>query len=636
MSSFPSKRKPKKHFSRLISTNSAQKGIRRWAIALICTVSFNPLAIAAVSGQTTHQAPSPNQSTQEQHLETPASQQILITQQDSDSTPPPPSTATSTPEAGTNWPMMLPSLLSRSQNSEIAHEVVKLDGRTMFSVAPLTQDRGEIIERHLKIVLQSNFDLKTLKVYYQILNRLPVIYVSWDNQPEPIYILTVTSVDAEFQGLDSETLANRWTQEIKQALNLAYTERQPAAFKKQVMRAGLVIFIMILSSCSLISMRQRLQKKHDKITEQIPPEPEANQLDPHADIAEPSENSPEAAEALATVLQKRMTLLQKRNFIEIEQGLVPVGQVGIWVIGTYITLGIFPYTRWLQPVIISIFPIPVQLIITAISTYVAIRLIRIAINRFFAVLENRKFQLAGTSEQRISLRFSTFSRVFQNLSSGLMIGIGTLVGLSAIGINIGPLLAGAGILGLGISLGSQSLIKDTINGFFVLLEDQYAVGDVIVVGDVGGLVENMNLRITQLRNGEGRLITIPNSAITIVQNLSKEWARVDLTLDVSYQSNVDQALAVIQEVMDEIYDETEWREKIIAPPEVLGIDRMDHAGIMIRVWIRVKPLQHWSVGRECRRRLKTRLDAVGICIGTPQQTLLFNNSLELLSLKDSN
>jgi small conductance mechanosensitive channel len=267
---------------------------------------------------------------------------------------------------------------------------------------------------------------------------------------------------------------------------------------------------------------------------------------------------------------------------------------------------------------------------------VAIRLSRIAINRFFAVLENRNVQLAGTSEQRRTLRFSTFSNVLKNLSSGLMIGVGILVSLSAIGINIAPLLAGAGILGLGISLGSQNLIKDTINGFFVLLEDQYAVGDVIVVGDVGGMVENMNLRITQLRNGEGRLITIPNGAITVVQNLSKEWARVDLTFDISYQSDVEPALALIQEVMDEIYNDVEWREKIIAPPEVLGIDRMDHAGMMIRVWIRVKPLQHWSVGRECRRRLKPRLDAAGISIGIPQQTLMFNNSLELLSLKDGN
>jgi small conductance mechanosensitive channel len=157
------------------------------------------------------------------------------------------------------------------------------------------------------------------------------------------------------------------------------------------------------------------------------------------------------------------------------------------------------------------------------------------------------------------------------------------------------------------------------------------VGDVIVVGDVGGLVENMNLRITQLRNGEGRLITIPNGAISIVQNLSKEWARVDLTIEVSYDSNVDKVLAVLQELADDIYSQRQWREKIIDRPEVLGIDDIDHAGILIRIWIKTKPLQHWSVGREFRRRIKILLDDMQIDIGVPQQSVVFQSSLELLN-----
>ena len=647
MSRFPSSQKSKRYLSRLTIAHIDPLKIRRWAIALIFTVSFNPVAIDTVSGQTDSSPQNPATSQESLIAQ-------IIAQQDYEPKPGPAATETSTPETeskskrkpaakepsslltGKSWQTILPPVLAPTQNSAIVFEPVRLDGRTIFSVASSTKDRVEIIERHLRTVLHSNFDPKTLKVYYQILNSLPVIYVSWENHPEPIYILTVTNADAQSQGVDLVTLANRWTEEIKQILRLAYQERQPAALKQQVTQAGIVILIVILSSGSLISIRQRLQKKHEQILAEIPPEPEANAIAVNAEIADRPNNFPEYPEDLEALLQKRVTLLQKLNFNEIEHSLVPVGQVGTWGVGTYIALGIFPYTRWLQPVITSILPIPIQLTVTIVSTYVAIRLSGIVINRFFAVLEKRNFQLAGTSEQRQNLRFSTFSRVFRNLSSGLMISVGILVSLSAIGINIAPLLAGAGILGLGISLGSQNLIKDTINGFFILLEDQYAVGDVIVIGDVGGLVENMNLRITQLRNGEGRLITIPNSAITVVQNLSKDWARVDLTLDVSYQSDVDRALATIQEVVDEIYQDTEWREKIIAPPEVLGIDRMDHAGIMIRVWIRVKPLQHWSVGRECRRRLKKRLDVVGISIGTPQQTLLFNNSLELLSLKNNN
>lgn len=632
-------------------------------IAIACAVSFNPLTTSAAWSQTKPRTPSIASTAAPQLLAQTHSPTTSIAQTnspnetetsspatDSDSSNTPSESAPKTgsipilnpitnPTNRTNWSIILPSLLSPRPNQEIMAVPVRLDGRTIFSVAPLTNNRAEIIENNLKIVLHSNFDPKTLKVYDEIVNSLPVIYVSGavsgENESKRIYISTVTNLDAEIQGTTTQTVASQWNEQIKQALQEADTERQPEALKKQAVWAALVIFIIILSNLTLISLRQQLQKEHENIESKIPPEPAVQDITTNANLSESPENSSENPEAVATLLQERITLLQKRNFNEIKQGLVPFGQGGIFGVGTYIVFGMFPYSRWLQPVIISILPIPLQLIVTGISTYVAIRVSRMAINRFFAALENRKFKSLGTSE-RLNLRFSTFSRVFKNLSSGLLITVGIFVGLSVIGINIGPLLAGAGILGLGISLGAQNLVKDTINGFFILFEDQYAVGDVIVVGDVGGLVENMNLRITQLRNGEGRLITIPNSAITVVQNLSKEWARVDLTLDVSYQTNVDRAFAVIQEVVDEVYNEPEWREKIIAPPEVLGIDRMDHAGLMIRVWIKVKPLQHWVVGRECRRRLKSRLDQSGISIGIPQQNVFFNNSLDLLPLKDDN
>lgn len=642
------------HHNKMARKHPRKKPPRKtlMAIAIACTLSFNPSAISAAWSQT---EPTPPNTTSTSEPLTKAQtnpQPALVTPTNSSDQPKASSPATSsTPPlfkpvtkstARTSWQIILPPLLSANQNQKITPAPVRLDGRIIFSIAPLTNNRTEIIEHHLKTVLQSNFEPNTLKVYYETVNGLPVIYVSWQNQPQPIYILTVTNLDAEIQGIDLETLAYQWIQEIQQALKNAELERQPEALKKQAMSAAVVIFIIILSNLTLVSMQQKLQKDHKKIEIKITPETADKETETKTNISESSENYldslenfSESSEAVNPLLQQRITLLQKRNFNEIQQGLVPLGQGGVLGVGTYVVLGIFPYSRWLQPIIISLLPIPLQLIFTGLSTYLAIRIGRMAIDRFFAALENRKFKSIDNSE-RLALRFSTFSRVLKNLSSGLLITVGIFVGLSVIGINIGPLLAGAGILGLAISLGSQNVIKDTINGFFVLLEDQYAVGDVIAVGDVGGLVENMNLRITQLRNGEGRLITIPNSSITIVQNLSKEWARVDLTLDVSYQTNIDQAFAVIQEVVDEIYNEPEWREKIIAPPELLGIDRMDHAGLMIRVWIKVKPLQHLIVGRECRRRLKTRLDQSGISIGIPQQTLFVNNALELLSLKDNN
>lgn len=662
-------------------------------IAIACAVSFNPLATSAAWSPTKANPQSSTGSNIEQQFlgkslaqTNPANAPGEGETSNTDSNTDPESNS----ETGTNQPVSpiistswqrtiasLLSLFSGQSNAEITAVPVRLDGRTVFSVPPSINNRAEIIERRLQAVIQTviqqgNFEPSTLKVetkpahtenssaaQTEIDPNVWIIYVSWPNQQhqQEMEIFRITTRDAaEIQGNDPETLAKELAQEIEAELQIAYTERQPESLKKQTVSASLVIFVMLLSNFSLISLRQNLQKEQEEIDKKIIDLPELKSgliiTSPKAEIAEktsdenPDENpdknfdknpdeNPDDNSEYSNTLKQQISLLQKRNFNEIQQGLAPLAQGGVFAVGTYIVLGIFPYSRWLQPLVISILPIPLRLIFTGISTYVAIRISRMAINRFFAALENRNFKSMSNSE-RLTLRFSTFSRVAKNLSSGLLITVGTLVALSVIGINIGPLLAGAGILGLGISLGAQNLVKDTINGFFILFEDQYAVGDVIVVGDVGGLVENMNLRITQLRNGEGRLITIPNSAITVVQNLSKEWARVDLTLDVSYQTNVDRAFAVIQEVVDEVYNEPEWREKIIAPPEVLGIDRMDHAGLMIRVWIKVKPLQHWIVGRECRRRLKTRLDREGISIGIPQQNVFFNNSLDLLPLKDDN
>ena len=124
------------------------------------------------------------------------------------------------------------------------------------------------------------------------------------------------------------------------------------------------------------------------------------------------------------------------------------------------------------------------------------------------------------------------------------------------------------------------------------MEDQYAVGDVIVVGALGGFVENMNLRITQIRNNEGQLITIPNSEILIVQNLSMDWPRVDLTIEVSCDNDPDLVLSVSQKLSQEIYSESPWRNKILELPEVLGIDDLQHSGMLIRIWIETAPLSN--------------------------------------------
>ncbi|MBF2079420.1 MAG: mechanosensitive ion channel [Synechococcales cyanobacterium T60_A2020_003] len=139
------------------------------------------------------------------------------------------------------------------------------------------------------------------------------------------------------------------------------------------------------------------------------------------------------------------------------------------------------------------------------------------------------------------------------------------------------------------------------------------------------------LRLTQLRNDEGRLISIPHSAISIVQNLSKEWARVDFTIDVAYDVPIDRSLSVMRNVAETLYREPQWQQVILEPPELLGIDDIDHAGLLIRMWFKTKPLEQWNVAREFRYRLKQAFEREGIWVGVPRQNLGFRHTLELRS-----
>ncbi|MEI6329700.1 MAG: mechanosensitive ion channel family protein [Pseudanabaena sp. ELA645] len=499
-----------------------------------------------------------------------------------------------------------------NSNSNIANvdsTSVKLDGYQLFLLAapsinqrfPLEQ-RVKGIEEELNRVANSNFDPNTLSVTTSIDEKSDQPVINIDNR----YLMTVTTLDAQIQGGDPLRLANSLTRIIGDALMRAHQERQPTFLRDRSLLA-LGIFIAAIATNRLITKLEKYLKKRKQVVESRIDD----QLDAKLDTVPLDE------------LQQQLSLKQQFNLDDLQQRILQIGQIGIIGSSIFVVLGLFPYTRWLQSFIIST---PLQILGIIIVAYVLIRISNLLIARFAIVLKEKDFMMLKPS-QRLELRVSTITQVLTNVVAIFWFCAASLMALSVIGVDLIPLLAGAGIVGLAISFAAQGLIKDIINGFLIILEDQYAVGDVIVVGALGGLVENMNLRITQIRNNEGQLITIPNSAIAIVQNLSKDWARVDLTIQISYETDPDHALAVLQKLSQEIYAETEWQSKILEIPEVLGIDDLQHSGMLIRIWIKTQPLQQWAVGREFRRRLQMAMQKEGIAIGIPRQALFVQNPL---------
>lgn len=509
-----------------------------------------------------------------------------------------------------------------TEQNNIDTDKVQLDGRNLFVIAApaLTQtdqasdttpieERVRGIETTLKRIANSEFDPEQLEVTAEVdtSSNLPVISVN--NQ----YLMTVTTLDAQLQVQEPQRWADQLTGIIENALIRAHQERQPEYITRQSLVASVVIVTVLCSSWLISQLQRRLRVQRRRLERQIPPDPEvtdrpASESDAHA----------------ITVLQQQRTKRRYHNLSDIQIRLLKLFQVSLWAGGLFFVLGLFPYSRWLQPLLFSA---PLKLLGIILGIYVLMRVSDVLIDRFAEALAKGKFIDPGAS-QRIALRVSTFSRVLKSGAAVIWVTFGLLSSLSVVGVNLLPLLAGAGIIGLAISFAAQNLIKDIINGLLIISEDQYAVGDVIIVGEVSGFVENMNLRITQLRDSEGQLITIPNSSITVVRNLSKDWSRVDLTIDLAYGTDPDHALRVIRGLAQALYQDPEWHSKMPDPPEVLGIDEVNHTGILIRVWIKTLPLQQWLVAREFRRRLTLTLEREGLAIGVPQQSLWFRSSLD--------
>jgi len=200
---------------------------------------------------------------------------------------------------------------------------------------------------------------------------------------------------------------------------------------------------------------------------------------------------------------------------------------------------------------------------------------------------------------------------------------GLLMILGELGIQLAPLLATAGIGALAIGFGAQSLVKDVINGFFIILENQYRIGDVIDVSGVSGLVESLTLRRTVLRDLEGRVHMIPNGEIKIVSNLSKEWARSVLDIGISYREDLDRIIALLSRIGKEIESDERFKEALLEPVQIMGVERFGESQLVIRMAVKTAPLKQWEVSRELRRRIKSRFDEEGIQMPYPHRILFW-------------
>jgi small conductance mechanosensitive channel len=206
------------------------------------------------------------------------------------------------------------------------------------------------------------------------------------------------------------------------------------------------------------------------------------------------------------------------------------------------------------------------------------------------------------------------------LASATSFAVWVLAGLTAlgtVGVNLGPLIAGAGIVGVAVGFGSQNLVRDVVSGIFMLLEDQYGVGDVIDAGAASGTVEGVGLRTTRLRDEAGTLWHLPNGEIRRVGNRSQGWSRALVDVEVAYSADLEDATATIRRVADELWHDDAWAPLLLGEPEVWGVEELGLSGVRVRLVVKTRPLEQWKVARELRGRIKAGFDREGI--GVPAQ-----------------
>ncbi|MFM9425522.1 small-conductance mechanosensitive channel [Variovorax sp. GrIS 2.14] len=274
------------------------------------------------------------------------------------------------------------------------------------------------------------------------------------------------------------------------------------------------------------------------------------------------------------------------------------------------TIQAINWERWSTPALSGL-----RIVLIVVVAWISISVLQRAVRVVRLRVEGR---LDGTDSAR---RAETLGRVVRYLIAMVISAVAVMLVLAEVGVSLAPILGAAGVVGLAIGFGAQSLVKDYFTGFFILFEDQIRTGDVISIAGIGGSVEDITLRHVRLRDYDGNVHFVPNGLITSVTNMSRSFAQAVMDVGVSYREDVDQVMALMAEVGRQLRADPDHAVKILGDLEIAGVERLDDSAVVLRCRFKVAPLQQWTVRREYLRRMKAAFDAQGIEIPFPHVTV---------------
>jgi small conductance mechanosensitive channel len=527
----------------------------------------------------------------------------------------------------------LPAGVQRVGNLEVTS--ITLDGKGLFKIAsPAVFDRttptsvpvearARQVEANLQRLIprgiseQPVLNPETLEVIIERVEGYPVLFAQDANTSEPRVLLTATDADAQYYSRSKEQVAEQWQEILQEELRQAIELRQPEARRQQILRVVRALMAVVVLSLVLGAGWAFLGKREKVLTHRHAAESALIRTQEY-----PAIETPEAEPGLRLLegLKQHLGLRRRLQIVQFFRWLLFWSLAFLWASGLAYSFYTFPQTRGIAR---NLIVVPIVLLVAWFVIGLVNRLIDLTVDRLMQNLAE-DLSLTPANLQRIT----TITKVIKGFKMVLVYSIGVLWVLQGLDLIPGSLLALGTAIALVLSFAAQSLVRDLVNGFMILLEDQFRIGDFVRIGasaglqEVSGLVENLNLRITQIRSTEGNLITFANSSIVQVENMSRTWARADFYIEVAYETDVNQALTIIRDTADKMAQDPQWRSLIMDSHELLGVEQLSHTGIMIRLWIKTEPLQQWNVARELRRRLKMAFDQSEIRIGIPQQIWL--------------
>lgn len=274
-----------------------------------------------------------------------------------------------------------------------------------------------------------------------------------------------------------------------------------------------------------------------------------------------------------------------------------------------------------------------KILLIVVFLFIALKLLKFFIKRLskFTIKRAKHDETKNTAEAE--KRVNTLLGMLTGVGKVIIWLIAIMMILKELGIDIAPILAGAGIIGLAVGFGAQELVRDFISGFFILLENQIRTGDVAIINGTGGLVEKIEMRTVTLRDFSGVVHVFQNGKINTLSNMTKEWSAVVLDIGVAYKEKPEYVMEVMAKVGTELQNDPEFKSKFLEPMEIFGVDNLGNSAVIVRARIKTMPGEQWGVGREYRKRVKNAFDAKGIEIPFPHTTVYWGKEINPLKLK---